>query len=375
MERVTLLLFYLYLLVFPLGQLGRLPLNIPSVNLYLTDLLIILLNLVWWPYYLFHKHLTRSKTLVSFAIFMLIALISLLLNPLHLAVSQLLISFLYLLRFASYVGLLGYLKTSHIKISARVLVYLSVVIAFFGLVQYFLIPDLHYLQIFGWDPHYHRLVGTFLDPNYTGIIMVLGLLLLLKIKTKSKADYLFLLLLFIATMLTYSRSSYLAYLVGLVLLGLQKRAWKQTSIGIVIFILSFVLLPRQAGGEGLNLQRTSTINARLQNWQQAVRVISDHPLLGVGFDTLRYAKLSYHWLGADSQISHSAAGFDSSLLTVAAMTGLFGLGAFLWWLVVIIKSTKTKIYLHLPLLVHSFFVNSLFYPWILGWWLISLCTE
>src|SRR3989344_442832 len=43
-----------------------------------------------------------------------------------------------------------------------------------GLFQYWLIPDMRFLAILGWDDHYFRLVSTQFDPNFTGLLLVLG---------------------------------------------------------------------------------------------------------------------------------------------------------------------------------------------------------
>ena len=39
--------------------------------------------------------------------------------------------------------------------------------------NYFIFPDVRSLAVDQWDPHYYRLVGSLLDPGFTGIILVL----------------------------------------------------------------------------------------------------------------------------------------------------------------------------------------------------------
>ncbi len=108
------------------------------------------------------------------------------------------------------------------------------------------------------------------------------------------------------------------------------------------------------------------------------------PILGHGFDTLRY-------LTSDARIvlSKAAAGLDSSILFIGATMGLVGLLTYGYLIVRMIKlgrfalrhanvSTLGVVYLVslLALGVHSLFVNSAFYPWVLIWfWIMTGVLE
>jgi len=84
-------------------------------------------------------------------------------------------------------------------------------VALFGLVQYFFWPDLIALKYLNWDDHYFRLISLFLDPNFTGIILIFTFILFHFDKDKwlmNKNIVLAILLLSIS--LTYSRSTFLS---------------------------------------------------------------------------------------------------------------------------------------------------------------------
>ena len=159
---------------------------------------------------------------------------------------------------------------------------------------------------------------------------------------------------------------------------------------LIAFAVSIILLPRPLV-EGTKLERTSTIAARFSNYEQTFTIIKDNILFGVGFNTLRHAKKDYGFLREETwQESHAGAGSDSSFLFVWATTGVFGLFTylFLWWKILTMQQSSDSehrwnsetmrqkpLFIIFPvavaLLVHSFFLNSLFYPWIMLWfWLI-----
>ena len=106
-----------------------------------------------------------------------------------------------------------------------------------------------------------------------------------------------------------------------------------------------------------------------------MKIIVDHPILGVGFNAIRYAKTEYNF-GQDNLFdNHAGAGFDNSFLFIAATTGLAGLLTFLLFLRQIFRKgnlfVKSSI---VAIIVHSFFLNSLFFPWIMVWMWVVIAT-
>jgi len=393
-ESKVLILLYCYIAVFPLGQLTRLPLPIesfPEIHLYLTDILIALLVSAWFGGKLIRKEKFAKPPLwVPISLFSLICLASLAFNAPLLSSGEVVVAFLYLIRWLVYAGIyfVVYDLTKNLKLKTKnllsLLVIVGLVTAVFGLLQYLFLPDTRFLEKYGWDPHYYRVIGTFLDPGFLGLIFVLSLIIVVvKIFQEKKLRKKLIgvgVIIYLALALTYSRASYLAYSLAMGITAWRQRSTKFAFFVLIIGIVTIFLLPRP-GGEGVRLERESTIRARILNWQQSFAIIEDNLLFGVGFNTYRYIQDKYlAWPEGELEISHAGAGADSSLLFVLATTGIFGLGAYLWiWIKALVLSLKkinkpqNQIALAsiLAILIHSFFVNSLFYPWVMAWlWIV-----
>jgi len=379
------IIFFLFLVIFPFGQLNRLPVSLmPEAHLYLTDLVVAGLVGCWASW----KLIKRDKLVLPplakpIFLFLIFAILSLIFNTPLLSNREVIVSGLYLLRWITYAGLyfvifdlkkhFGQLKWDSVL---RFLFVIGIMVAVFGLVQYALWPDLDALETLGWDPHYYRVVSTFLDPGFTGLILVLTLILIVVLgwKEKDKRPWFIAgLVVYLALTFTYSRSSYLAYLIGMGVIAWMKKTPKFLLAILLIGMVTLLVVPQPAG-EGGKLGRKYTIEARIENWQNSLTIIGDHPLIGVGFNAYRYAQRDYGFLEEDEwQVSHAGAGADSSLLFVFATTGIFGFLAYLWLWLKIIQTKKLVILASaIALLAHSFFLNSLFYPWIMAWMWILL---
>jgi O-antigen ligase len=161
----------------------------------------------------------------------------------------------------------------------------------------------------------------------------------------------------------------LAFLAGLsTILFLRKRK-RIIFIIIIIFIISLTLLPRP-GGEGVKLERVASFIQRVENWQTAINIWKNYSIFGVGFNNYRYAQ---HKLGfliqPDWKITHAGAGVDNSFLFVLVTSGIIGEILFLnFWLRVLVASKSRLVVGSLvAVFVHSLFINSLFYPWVMIW--------
>lgn len=379
MAKIIKALLAVYFLIFPLGQLLRLglPDNLlpPAVNLYLTDVVAMLLLGLWpvWRFFCARRPYRLPVLARPIAVFVLWAAFSLAVNAGRLTGVELLVSALYLGRFLILAGL--YLVMADVKWPGQKwLIWVGVATAIFGLIQYRFWPDIRPLQAVGWDPHYYRVVGTLLDPGFTGIILVLALILL--VVNHWRGWQCLFVICYLALALTYSRSSYLAYLVGMTVIAWVKRAPRFLLMVMLAGVLTLVVLPRQSGGEGVNLQRQSTIAARLANWRHAAVIIADRPFLGVGFNAYRYAQRDYGFLEADWPTTHAGAGADASLLFAWATTGILGLWVYLrfWRKVIDVKNIIITASVA-ALFAHAFFLNSLFYPWVMVWLWTLLATE
>lgn len=389
--KLVIFLLYLYFAVFPLGQLTKISFETQEINLHLGDMIVGVLVSVW----LIVKFLRREKFNLPpltnpILLFILLAALSLAFNTSALASSfregpllsgrEMIVSWFYLLRWIAYAAL--YFVVYDLKLDIRKgLIGIGLASAFLGLLQYFIIPDTRFIEASGWDPHYYRLIGTFLDPGFLGAILVLMIILLtFKIWRGGKGrawGILMWVVTYLALALTYSRASYLAYLASMGIFSWFKKSPKFFVGVLIVGAVTVFLLPRP-GGEGVKLERESTIQFRLINWQQSFNIATDHLLFGVGFNAYRYSQKNYGYLDfANFQASHSGGGADSSLLFVLATTGFLGFLAYLWLWVKIgtrfwKKGNLVIIASVAALIVHSFFSNSLFYPWIMGWFWILL---
>ena len=348
------MLLLLLILSLALGQLGRLEI-FPGIVIYVHDLLVILLLISYLP-----KTKTFSTPLTRpILAFTLTAIVSLLVAAWHFPPFQVLTGSLYLLRWLAYASV--YLVVRQLKLprsNLRFLTLTGLAVAITGLIQYFVIPDTRFLYDLGWDEHYYRLIGTFLDPNFTGIFLVLTLLLLWPSPLS--------LLPFAALLLTYSRSSYLAFVVVLIA-ALWRHHIRLLFVSCILFLVILFLLPRP-GGEGVKLERLYSLTNRLDSMTTGLNIFQSAPVTGVGFNLLRFHQ--------ENPVSHSGAGIDNSFIFLLATTGIPGFLAYLWLLK---KQLETKLIAYrlslIAILVHSLLNNTLFYAPIMLWFWLLLALD
>ena len=338
-----------------------------------------------------------KRYLKIFGLFIFVCLISLIFQLKNLDFLKIIISSLYLWRFVMYSLLAIFIsqdkKIKHLSIWG--LWWGGVTIALLGLIQYFLYPNLRNLQYLGWDPHQYRIFSTLLDPNFTGIILVLTLILGMYLFNTQKQKKVIIageIISFIALLLTYSRGSYLALIIGIfVMVMLNKKIrliWRIGLIGIfgIVFMGLLFLLPHP-GGEGVNLLRVISVESRIENSQEAIELFIKSPIIGYGFNTLRYFRSGF------DEYSQSVSGFHNSWLFILVTTGILGLLSYIWiWWNILktlycsspstslrednknfsldISSGSKNILLlisFIAIFIHSQFDNSLFYPYVMFW--------
>lgn len=417
--------FGIYLLLGSLvaGQLIRLPLPFGEGGILLPDLLTGLVLVSW----IIKKLILKEKFFLPnlawpILSFILVACVSLAINSVNLTIDEFFASGFYLIRWALYAGM--YFVISDLAFSSEFrqrlvknFFLVGLIIAFLGFIQLKLFPDFSPMVKYGWDPHQGRLLSTWFDPNFVGgfftilLLPIIGIILLqqffgkeLKPKDLLKTTLLFIaaVILFIALILTYSRSSYLAFFAGFIIIVLlpfllkkgKGKLLKMFIIGFTIFVALAIIgifFPRAQqriqGARNLDI----TAKARIESWKQGWNAIQDNYIIGVGYNTLRYSQSI-----AVSRL-HSASGIDSSLLTIWLTTGALGLFAYSWIFLRIIKKTFWDFFSFIrssdqdnllfnnglnlgilgaivALLIHSMFVNSLLYPHIMLtlWMLVGL---
>lgn len=362
------------------GQLIKFPLS-GTLGPTLLDFYILLLTC--WGFYRIKFRLKKPPCFLTTGfIFVSLATVSLIFTPLHLNGFEYFISFSYTLRFVLFLTFAWIIYSGAFpdfqKRIPKALMISGFGLATLGLIQLILLPDLKFLQQWGWDPHYFRIVSTFLDPNFAGAYFVLTLLLLISyhprggIRLTPQVFYLIAGFTYLALLTTFSRSSYLMFLVsGVVFSYLKKsRTLILVSLSLFLILLGGFYLYNQGVAEPRKINRAESAQFRLNTWKQGLIILGSHPILGTGFNAYKFALREFKLADGQFLNNHGSSTNDSSLLYVASTTGILGLISYLLFLFNLIKSGwREKI---LPaaiigLIVESFFANSLFYPPILLW--------
>lgn len=367
-------LIIIYIILFPFGHLLTLRLNLlgKSIPLNVSDAISFLFLILF-----FVRKLRYPTVFVYLRNFLFVALFSNIFFIATNGISNSIVGSLYFMRIISYAAMfiVVWNSISNNKfILNRIFDYLIVVtffIAIFGWLQYLLYPDLRNLIVFGWDDHLFRIVGTFIDPTFTAILLVFGVLLsLIKYQQTKKIFYaLALVPILLALYFTYSRAGYLSLIAGVLTYLSIKKKIKISFVLIPLFLLGIIFLPRPSS-EGVHLERTYSISARLTNYRETTEIFLKNPVFGVGYNNLCWAR--NHYLGDSDINSHSCSGSDSGILLLLATTGVVGFVIFVSFIYILMKTLKTDYYgitfisCFAALFVHSQFSNSIFYPWVLG---------
>lgn len=340
------------IIAFSFGNIYRFSLFSPEIRISALDIVVFSMTLLAWP-----KAIKQFNHLITpIFVFFIVGLISLIFAIPVYGLTAVGVGSMYLLRWVLYslffASIIQLIKSKQI---VYILYSISIITAILSLAQYVIFPDIRSLAVAEWDPHYFRVVGTFLDPGFTGLILVFTLIFF----TLRRNKFLWVLA-YIPFALTYSRSSYAAFLASMAYIAWKIKGWKFFLGILILFTVTIAILPRAPDGEGVKLERTNSIQARIDSWTTAWKIFTQHPILGIGFNTYRYAQ------GASLK-SHAGAGSDSSLLFVAATTGLVGLIVYLWYLSRLRTINYELQATLVAVLVHSIFLNSLFYPAVMVW--------
>lgn len=312
----------------------------------------------------FKKNTLLAISMVWIVLGMLIALLS----------SWDMTPFLYLGRVLYYLIFLATVSQVFTKKKGSLIIFSVIVgvgMMVLGLAQYWLLPDTRYLFAYGWDEHYFRLIGPLLDPNYTGLVLVTTFWVILSLKKHFSSWVLIGTGLSIGTalVLTYSRASFLAFLISLIVYGVANNkkltsAWKKSLLGVIGAVLlgiGVLLLAPKPGGEGIDLLRTTSIYARVTTSIEFLETLQPWQwLIGAGFYT---RPIDIH-----SATSHARVPDNLEVLIVFS-TGFGG---------VVLLALLLKKYQHrcrqfspqlwgilTAVLVHAQFNNSVFEPFVL----------
>lgn len=321
------------------------------------------------------------------------------------SMSAVLVSGLYAVRLIGYLLMLPVLVRTVNEVGrdhvAKIVVGFGTIMVLAGMVQLALFPDFRIFDHLGWDPHHDRLLGTFLDPNFTAIWLSGFLFFVVLVKTainKVITRVALASVVFVSIVLTLSRSGLLAFLAGLGALFVVRLKFSYLVLAAALVVgASFVpaVGSRLAGVVDLD----TTVRYRLESWEGATAIIKNKPLFGVGYNTLKFRRYEDALPGTSRLVSRfedgiirpqqlssrADAGFDSSLLTIFATTGVIGFAVFSWWLWVLLSLAFAGIKRRgifsgsgwlmsftFSLLLSSWFVNAWLYPPILILWMIAI---
>jgi len=367
------LLILLLLCVYPLGQLPKI-----FLGFHLIDVIVVLVTVFMVVEKFKSSNIPITyrikeiyKKYKNISLFLFASLFSLLVSFVFGAID--IFGVLYLFRFWVYLTFVLFfpVKKKGKSFVLLSLVIVAVVIALYGWLQYLLFPDLTNLIYFGWDDHYYRLVSTFIDPAFTGILLVLGTLSALAYVAVSKRSFLIGIVVFLMISLafTYSRASFISLILGYFVFLWKKN--KTAFFALIFLFFFFVVLLPSPGGEGVKLGRTSSIQQKIDNYKESLKIISHSPLFGVGYNNICKVK---RLIGIDiSRQYHSCYGLDNSFLLIWAANGIVGLIGFIVYINSLTKNTTEDIYGRLfnasglAVFFHSFFTNTIFYTWIIVW--------
>ena len=363
------LLFGLFFILFPFGQLLRIERYF--LGFYFVIHPIDIVAILSLPF-LFIS--TKGDILKKIDILIFIFIFSWVFSLTIFKFDESFTGFLYLFRIVSYYSFANMIyflsKSGKIKDAILDIVTVSIVyLLFIGIFQLLFFPDLRDLYYAGWDNHLYRFTTTLLDPGYTSLVLIFGLLLVLgRSSIFPKFMKIILVTLFlIAIVLTFSRAGYLALFIFFLMFFKKYLKWIMLTFITALIIIFAYPKPHSSGVE---LYRTFSIISRIDNYKNTYLIFNKYPLFGIGFNNICSYRLNF--LNQDNLISHSCSGSDSSLLLILSTTGIVGFIVLVsvfydvWSSLGAGVYDKLLKYGFLIILVSSFFNNSFFYNFILG---------
>lgn len=370
MKKIINGILFLIIAILSLGQLQRISFVNQQVNFYVYEILMVFFILSLSIFTLIKNRFSIKKIIEiklefykknaglinAIGYFLLALSVSLLFTYSNFNQGENLVAAMYLgrmiLYFIFFLFLIFYIDSEKTAISIikKSLTTFLILTFVFSVIQYFYYPDLRNLYYQGWDPHLDRLFGLYFDISILGLVFILAFFWFFKNK-------IFQAMAILAIFFTYSRITYIAFLTSIFFYFYNKIDWKKIVLLVFIFLGFLFFLPRSSG-VGVRLERTFSIQSRVDDVVSGLEIFIKKPLLGVGYNHIRYIKK------ADSL--HSGASYASSYITILVSSGIIGLFFLLNLLIVIYRRLNDEgKYLIVPILISSLFDNVLFTGFIL----------
>ncbi|MDD5679960.1 MAG: O-antigen ligase family protein [Candidatus Omnitrophica bacterium] len=184
--------------------------------------------------------------------------------------------------------------------------------------------------------------ASFDSPNGFGVWVVVMLILAASLACFSENKKRHLLWILICPLIfclvsTYSRGAWAAGFLSLIFLGFI-RSKKLFLIAVVLLLILPFIMPasvKQRADSIMKISRTNT--DRFTLWQEALNITRDFPLLGSGINTYASVAPRYKLTEVTGVYPHN------SYLQMSAESGLLGVGAFLWVLVALFKTSLVNV--------------------------------
>lgn len=398
-----LILFIILMACFVFGETVRLEF-IPNVFIKPLDIAVFIIAFFGIGKLIISKKLDvlyKDKIFKFAVLFFLIGFVSLLFNSGSFNTGEFFSSLLYGLRFVLYALIFIIIKNTSRPFTNKIIYVLigaGCVILTFGFIQYFFYSNLRNLYYLGWDDHLYRLFSTFLDPNFAASFFVLFIILLFGIffyflnnkkRIRTILTAILILLTFISIYLTFSRSGLIMLFASIFVFLILVKKLKWILIFVFVYLIFSVFSSKSFNVENINPFRIASSEARLNSVKDAIQIIVKNPILGVGFNSYKYAQIRNGLRREENALlSHADAGTDNSFLFVLATTGIVGFLAYIYLLYRILKlaylkyksSVKKSLIYYLSItviasfigiIIDSMFINSLFYSFNILWlWVI-----
>lgn len=277
------------------------------------------------------------------------------------------IAFFYFLRLAMYSLAFPYVYTWFLMKKQNVILVNGGLYAYFlfmlitAFIQYFYYPNLRNLMYAGWDPHYYRVFGMYLEPVIFAAIAGLFMFFFLIMK-RSKFNMSAAIVSLIGVIATFSRGVFISLPIALTALYGRKLNWKYGVVFAALVAGIVFILPKPSG-EGVNLLRTSTIESRREDYAQGIEIFLANPLFGIGYNHIAAVKETES--SPISKENNADSSFHSSFLIILVTTGIIG---FLFYVQMVIKLMKVNTFFMIGgifLMFASLFDNLILHPFVL----------
>jgi len=141
-------------------------------------------------------------------------------------------------------------------------------------------------------------------------------------------------ILIVFLVLTCTRGAWIAIILSLILTGIIFKSKKLIIITILAAALLLSFTTKSVKERAVSIVPVSGApNIRVTLWQEAILIIKDFPVLGCGLNTYSITAPKYKIAEGGGIYPHN------SYLQMAAETGLLGLGAFLWIMITVFKTS------------------------------------